>query len=67
MIKRRLITGPSLQKPTHTPTHSFNYYVEFNTHQRSQSKYAHSQVPQHEDDIHIHSKVNYMLVKIVSH
>ena len=51
MIKRRLITGPSLQKPTHTPTHSFNYYVEFNTHQRSQSKYAHSQVPQHEDDI----------------
>ena len=31
MIKRRLITGPSLQKPTHTPTHSFNYYVEFNT------------------------------------
>ena len=32
MLKRRLITGPSPQNPTHTQsTPSFNYYVEFNT------------------------------------
>ena len=63
MLKRKLITGPSPQNPTHTPTHSFNYYVEFNTRSGVNQNYAHSQVPHHEDDIQIHSKVNYMLVK----